>query len=149
MRLPSGIQLRVWDTEREEDMKRGKETKFKGFALCMAVAIVCLLVLATNGKAQVQTTTSISGTVSDPSGAMVPNAMVTITNQGTGAEQTSKTNASGFYSFPSLVPGTYRIAVTKSGFKTAVVTGRVADVAQPARVDVKLQLGSTAQTVRV
>src|SRR5690348_11829160 len=126
-----------------------KEKGMKDLVLVLLATIACLLVPPSSAKAQVQTTTDISGTVSDPTGAVIPAANVTSKNQNTGAERTTITNGSGFYSFPSLQPGTYTVTVTKSGFKTQVITDRVAEVAQPARVDITLAIGSTAQRVEV
>src|SRR6185437_11917912 len=69
--------------------------------------------------AQVQTTTSITGTVTDPQGAVLAGASVRVTNQNTGAIRDSTTGADGVYSFPSLPGGTYSITVSAHGFKTA------------------------------
>src|ERR1017187_617921 len=94
------------------------------------------LTLPKSVQAQVQTTTSISGIVTDSSGAVISGASVTVKNQGTGATQGVTTNATGFYSFPSLAPGTYTIMVGHPGFQMSEVKDRVLDVAQPASVDV-------------
>src|SRR5690242_9923969 len=64
---------------------------------------------------------TIQGTVTDPSGAVVPGAKVTITNNGTGQTQTLNTNGSGLYSAGSLQPGSYTVEVTKQGFSTQKV----------------------------
>src|SRR5271157_3208861 len=81
--------------------------------------------------AQVETATSIRGLVKDFSGALVPGANVTIRNTGTNEERTTTTtDTSGFYAFPSLLPGTYNVVVTHPGFRRAEVAGRVAEVTE-------------------
>jgi hypothetical protein len=60
---------------------------------------------------------AIVGAVTDPSGAQVPDATVTVTNLGTSGRQTGSTNTSGAYEFVNLNPGTYRVDIEKSGFK--------------------------------
>lgn len=111
---------------------------------------ISLLILATaTAFAQVETSTSISGLVRDSSGALVPGASVTIKNQATGAERTTKTNSAGFYVFPSVAPGTYDITVTMEGFKRAEVKNRVAQVTAPAQVDVILEVGQVTEAVTV
>src|ERR1019366_9016671 len=72
-------------------------------------------------SAQVQTTTSLSGIVTDTSGAVVGGASVTVKNQRTGATQGVSTNGTGFYSFPSLAPGSYTVTVGHAGFQTTEV----------------------------
>ncbi len=99
--------------------------------------------------AQVETSTSIRGLVTDPSGAAVVGAKVTMRNTGTNEERTTTTNDTGFYAFPSIIPGTYDVVVDHPGFKRAEVTNRVAQVAQSAQVDIRLEIGQTNQTVTV
>jgi hypothetical protein len=99
--------------------------------------------------AQVETTTSISGTVADQLGAVFPGAEVRLTNQNTGATRQTTTNSEGVYSFRSLPAGTYTITATAQGFKTTTIRDRVVETAQPAHVDIKLELGSTAEQVTV
>src|SRR5882762_4839933 len=111
--------------------------------------LVCLLPLAIPMQAQVETSSSINGTVTDSTGAVVVGAAVTVKNQDTGETRKAVTNSTGYYSFPSLPPGTYTITVSMAGFKTVVVTDRMIQVAQPASVDVTLAVGTSAQTVNV
>ena len=91
----------------------------------------------------------ITGQVSDPSGARVPGADVTATNMGTGVASPTTTNADGYYTVPFLPPGEYRIAVTKSGFKSATRVAIKLDVSQIARIDFALELGSQNEQVSV
>ncbi len=94
-------------------------------------------------------TASISGTVTDPSGAIVAGATVTATNVETGVATTQPTNASGYYSFQSLPLGTYTIDVAQTGFKEYAQTGLVLDVNSALVVDVKLQVGASSEKVEV
>ena len=99
--------------------------------------------------AQVETSTSIRGLVTDASGAAVPGATVIIRNTATNESRTIITNDSGFYAFPSIIPGTYDVTITHAGFKKAEVTGRVAQVSESAQVDVTLEVGQTSDSVTV
>jgi hypothetical protein len=122
----------------------------KGATLCLVLMLsVSLLLLAIPMQAQVETTSSINGTVMDSTGGVVVGAAVTVKNQNTGGTRNAITNSTGYYSFPSLSPGTYSITVSMAGFKTVVVSDRVIQVAQPASVDVKLSVGASAETVNV
>ncbi len=119
---------------------------------CMkwAAFLCCWLLGATlPALAQVQTVTEISGTVADTQGAMISGAQVTLINENTGAVQSEVSNGSGSYSFLSILPGTYSVKATHAGFKTGEVVHRVAQVAQPAIVDFKLEAGQVAETVTV
>ncbi len=112
-------------------------------------SVVLAALLPAAGFAQVETSTSIRGLVKDTSGAVVPAATVVIRNTGTNQERNTTTDSSGFYAFPSLLPGTYDIVVTHPGFKRAEVTNRVAEVTESAQVDFVLQLGEASQLVTV
>jgi Carboxypeptidase regulatory-like domain/TonB-dependent Receptor Plug Domain len=94
-------------------------------------------------------TSSASGTITDSSGALIPNAKVVIHNEATGAERTATTNAGGAYTVPNLAPGSYTVRVEASGFQTAVRSGNHLDPNIGSRIDVSLQAGSTNTTVTV
>jgi hypothetical protein len=94
-------------------------------------------------------TASISGTVTDSSGAVVPGATVTATNVDTSITTTQTSNGQGFYSFQSLALGTYTIDVQKAGFKAYRQTGLVLDVNSALVADVKLQVGQASEKVEV
>lgn len=112
-------------------------------------ALVAVLLLLVASAAFAQTTASISGTVSDPSGAVVPKATVTITNQGTAAQRVVQTSDSGFYTVTELVVGIYSVNATAPGFKTAMKTGIDLHVADSKTVPIVLEIGATAETVTV
>src|SRR5437867_13323635 len=95
---------------------------------------VCLMA----AYAQVETTTSITGTVADQLGSVFPGAIVKLTNQNTGATREAVTSGEGVYSFQSLPAGRYTILVSAAGVKTTTITDRVVESAQPAHVGLKL-----------
>src|SRR5437016_10470732 len=92
---------------------------------------------------------SISGTVKDPTGALVPGAELTLTAAGTGAVARFTSSPDGLYSFPNLVEGTYSLRVSAKGFKDYLQTGIVVHTSQLIRQDVIMLLGPTVQTVEV
>jgi hypothetical protein len=114
----------------------------------VAIASCVLLVFATAGLAQEGINASLSGTVSDPSGALIPGVGVVTRNVGTGVRFTTVTNESGTYRFPSLQPGTYEVTATLPGFQTQ--TFRLSlGTAQDIRQNFTLQVGTVTQTVEV
>jgi hypothetical protein len=113
------------------------------------VAVLWALLLGATLIAQVETSTAIRGLVTDPAGAAIPGAKITIRNTATGEERSAMADNSGAYSFPSVVPGTYDVIVTHPGFKRGEVKNRVAQVSQTAQVDVSLQIGETSESVTV
>src|ERR1051326_3388861 len=105
--------------------------------LAAATVLVCLCAQASFGAV----TGRISGTVKDPTGAVIPSAEVTALETQTGIRNTTKTDAAGFYSFPSLPVGHYDLDVKSSGFKDYKQTGLVLDVNTALLVDVPMQIG--------
>jgi hypothetical protein len=99
-----------------------------------------------NGQA---VTATLVGTITDQSGAVVPNAPVSITNQGTGAASHGSSNESGNYDFTFLTPGMYTVTVTAPGFEKKVTSNVNVPVNTTTRVDVSLQAGSASQTIQV
>jgi Carboxypeptidase regulatory-like domain len=112
---------------------------------------ICLLTLsaALALPAVCQTFGEITGVVTDPSGAVVANATVTVTNPATNFTRKVTTNASGNYSFPALLPGLYNIRAEVEGFRAEARTGVTLEVQQTARIDFQLQVGAVAETVEV
>ncbi len=94
-------------------------------------------------------TSTVSGTVSDQTGASVPGATVTISNPATGFTRTVTSDASGNYSFPGIPPATYRMEVEAANFKKAINTNVRAQVDATARIDVSLETGIVTETVDV
>jgi hypothetical protein len=112
--------------------------------LCLSTVLLCTAFLA-----NAQENAELTGTVKDPSGAVVPNARVTLTNASTAEVRVGTTNASGLYDFPALHNGTYSLKITASGFETYAKTGIVMDVAATVREDATLAVGASSQTVTV
>src|SRR5271156_3443135 len=122
--------------------------RFTRLGKCCSVLAFALL-LFTCGRMLAGVTASISGTVTDPSGAVVAGATVTATNVETGVATTLTTNAQGFYSFQSLPLGNYTISVQQTGFKGYAQTGLVLNVNDALVIDVPLQVGATNEKVEV
>ena len=95
------------------------------------------------------TTTRFTGTVTDSSGAAVPGAAVTLTNEGTLVSLTTVTSDSGLYNFDLIPAGTYTVTVEKAGFKKYVSTKNMANVNLPATVNVPLEVGDVTAVVTV
>src|SRR5215471_14269201 len=101
------------------------------------------------GVASAQTLGEITGEVKDPSGAIAPGASVIATNTATNLSRTTLTNEAGIYSFPALIPGTYRLPVEAPGFQPMVRSDIELQVQQTARVDFTRAMGQASQTIEV
>ena len=112
------------------------------------IGVLCVFLFAGIARAQVSTGT-ISGTVKDSSGAVLPGAHVVVLNEDTGISRTLDADENGHYSALSLSPGNYRVTVTRDGFQTEVRTGIVLTVGREEVVDLALTVGSVAQSVVV
>ncbi len=116
--------------------------------LVPCVAIL-LLVGGSIQRSDAQALQGITGTVTDATGAIVPNATVTATNDATGVVKTTATNSAGTYQFTDLIPGSYTVKMAIAGFQTSIHNGVTVDVAKVSTVDGVLQPGTTEQTVNV
>src|SRR2546421_2099115 len=114
--------------------------------VCGAALLVCLTCVVAMSQ---EFRGSITGKVTDPNGAVVSGATVTIKNVATNAEATATTNDEGSYDFPVLLPGKYRLVVTREGFKVEAREQIEVRVADKLTIDVQLQTGSIAETVTV
>lgn len=119
----------------------------------LSAAVALLLGLVTFGSqnlsAQFADRAVITGVVTDASGAAVPDAQVTITDEATGVKTVVGTNSAGNYSTPPLTLGTYRVEIEKAGFKVYKRTGIALTGGQTVREDVKLDIGAVSQTISV
>ena len=115
-----------------------------GYVRC----VLCAIVFLATALAQTDRGT-LTGTVSDPAGAVVPNAAIVAKNLETGAEYRAATSGTGNYTVSELPAGVYELAVSAAGFTKYVQQGLRVQVAQIGRIDVKLQLGSTSESVTV
>jgi outer membrane receptor protein involved in Fe transport len=113
-----------------------------------ALTALLLLLLAASGLIAQTETAQLSGVVTDPTGAVVPNAKVTVKSVETGVNRVVNTSASGVYAFPDLRPGSYDLTVTSQGFSTT--KGRVTlTVGARTNQDFKLEVGQTSTVVEV
>jgi hypothetical protein len=100
-------------------------------------------------RAQTSTTSTITGVVSDSTGAVVPNAKVELTDLGTTEKLTTTTGSDGGYTFASVRPGNYRVTVTAKGFRQAVVSGLKVEVGKSSLINLVLEVGVVTETVEV
>jgi hypothetical protein len=112
--------------------------------------VLAFAILSLGVSVQAQTTTgAITGTVTDASGAVVPNAKVKATNTATNIANTTQSNDAGVYNFPFLLIGSYKVTAEAHGFKKVAVGPFALEVNQIARVNMKLEIGQTTETVEV
>jgi len=113
--------------------------------------LVVFLIMIGGGtySASGQALQGIAGTVTDATGAVIPNATVTETNIATNVSKTAVTSSAGTYQFTDLIPGTYTVKVESPGFQASVHSGVGVSVARVSNVDAVLQPGKTEQTVNV
>jgi len=112
----------------------------------LLLIILCFLIIPTFIQAQ---TASLTGTVTEPSGAVVPGAAITVRNTATNATRTLESNSVGSYRVENLVPGAYEVSAEKSGFKKLKYAAITLTVAQVLTVDLSLALGDVVETVEV
>ncbi len=117
---------------------------------CLLVVLIAALVLVVPIPAAAQRITgTLRGQIFDPTGAAVPNAQVTATNQETGVSVKITTTSAGTYSFPSLIPGLYRVSLDAKGFKSFLKTDISVIANQDNGADVHLDLGIATEVVEV
>src|SRR5580704_17766555 len=139
-------------------MKNQKKTAISRLGQCgqilsqrfrpLLFSLAILLLLTAAALAQL-TTADILGTVTDQTGASVPNASVTLTNLGTNDQRTVQSNGSGVYTFTLLAVGHYSISVTAGGFQESITKDLAVEAGDRARADVHLQVGSASAVVEV
>ncbi len=116
---------------------------------CVAILTLLFAICAPLVMAQSAGTSALAGTITDPSGAAVPNVTVTITNNDTGQSRTTTTGSDGAYKFSLLPPGNYRVSFKASGFKTAEVASETLNVTETQQLDRVLEVGAQAEQVTV
>src|SRR5580692_7358558 len=115
-----------------------------------SVVTLCLAAFfAIAAHAQLATTTSLVGTVTDSSGKLIPNAKVTATETRTLDKYNTTTNEQGNYNFEFVRVGVYSVAVEQSGFQKVTKTGIIVDINQTVRTDITLPVGAVSQSVTV
>jgi len=117
----------------------------------LAIEFVLLTVFlwAAPAGAQTANTGLVFGTVTDPAGAVVPEAKVQLTNTDTNETKETITNSAGQFTFPGVAPGKYKVTLTKAGFATFVVANLIVDVNKSYPVDVKMEIRSSSEVVEV
>jgi hypothetical protein len=115
-------------------------------AFALGVALLLLLLPA---RLPAQGLSGITGTVTDPSGAVVPGAKVTVTNIATNISTMAVTASAGTYTITDLIPGTYKVRVEMAGFAAGVLTDVHVDVSRYTSADVSLKTGVATETVEV
>ncbi len=120
--------------------------KLRRFLLVVPATLVSVS-LATPASAQ--TAATLTGVVADPSGAVVPNALVTVTGLATGTVRTTTSDNAGLYLVPSLAPGDYQVVITSAGFGPYTVPKLHLDVDQKTTINALLSVNSEGQTVEV
>ncbi len=114
----------------------------------MLGALMVTVLLSVQGHAQVAGAT-LTGTVTDPSGAVIPGAKIFIENTATGVVTNSTTNSAGLYTVPNLIPGPYQVTVSAHGFQTSQRKGITLTVGAQQLLNLTMQVGQTTQTVEV
>jgi len=115
----------------------------------LRAAACALLLLGFAAEARAQFRAGIQGTVTDPAGAVVTDATVTLKDNGTGKTQQATTSGEGFYRFSELPPGTYTLTVEKAGFKKSSLENVVVNAESVQGLDVVLTTGEVSETVTV
>src|ERR1051326_6134050 len=117
---------------------------------CLLPILVLSIALFTTAHLTAQTLSGVSGTVTDQSGAVVPGARVTATNDATGVVSSAVTNSAGLYIITDLIAGTYTVKVEKAGFETWSLKGMVVEAGgKRSSADASLKPGSVTAAVEV
>ncbi len=128
----------------------------KGFSMAATLAWIAISLLLAGIAVHLTTEqafaqgarTSLSGSVKDSAGAVIPGVTVTA-KDAAGTSMETITNEAGLFRFPSINPGTYQLTVVMPGFKKAVLENIIVEAASPASVDIPLQIGEIQETVEV
>jgi len=122
-------------------------TKIVNRSLAPLLAAVFMLSVTVATHAQV-TGATLSGTVTDSSGGVIPGAQISVTNTATGIKQEFQADSAGYYTAPNLAPGVYEVKVTAKGFNSTISTLTLAVGAQQ-QLNIPMKVGETSQTVEV
>ncbi|MBZ5643123.1 MAG: TonB-dependent receptor [Acidobacteriia bacterium] len=120
------------------------------FACSTAIALALVLTLFASIRVNAQAVgATLSGSVTDPSGAVIVGAQISIKNAGTGVTRTLTTDTAGFYSAPNLLPGVYEVTAAAAGFSTSVQSNVTLSVGAQQLLNIALKVGEASQTVQV
>jgi hypothetical protein len=120
-----------------------------GFVIRRYVCAAAFCVMLAGTRLHAQTLATVTGEVTDASGAAVAGATVTARNTATNGIRNTTTNEEGVYNIPALIPGMYEVRAEKSGFKSATRSAVELQVQQTARVDFALEVGQVTESVEV
>src|SRR5258708_4501917 len=118
-------------------------------AFSLSILLLGIALLPSRAIAQSATTGTVSGTVTDASDAVVPNAQVELLSLDTNAAQAQSTNATGQYIFSGVRPGRYKITIKMTGFRTSTIPNVIVEVNKSIELDLKLEVGGDNQIVEV
>src|SRR5258706_12897511 len=126
-------------------------SKLTSFRSILAFTFLVALMASMNAIsfAQSAVTGAISGTVSDPRSAVLPNARVSIRNLGTNKEETAITGNEGSFKFNNLQPGTYAATITASGFADYKLEQVIVEVGRSTNIDASLKIAGSGETVQI
>jgi hypothetical protein len=136
-------------------MSTRKSNLVSPFCLIIKLSALALLLLLAHGLGLLPACSaqvlygSLTGTVKDPSGAIVSGARVTALEARTGVNQQTTTDSSGIYRFTALLPGTYKVTIKAPNFSAQITSGVIVNVNEVMRVDAQLKVASAAQSVTV
>jgi outer membrane receptor protein involved in Fe transport len=119
------------------------------FATVSFTALLAAVLICSPDRAFAQLTAQINGTITDPTGAVIPGAAVSVENEQTGIRWEAFTNDAGYYTVPLLQPGSYRITVQTEGFRAITRSGIQLAVAQTVKLDFRLEVGAVTESIDV
>src|ERR1017187_9484340 len=142
---------RIWGHHfSEEDQMENLSSRRSSLGFWLGIfALLAVISLLAASPMRAQQNATVVGTITDPSGSIVPGVKVTVTNVNTGVAPSAVTNSSGNYRVENLIPGSYTVAAEAKGFEKALRTAFTLEVAQTATIDLTLHVGSVSQTVEV
>jgi hypothetical protein len=131
------------------EILRRKNPLQQAARLVLVLGVIACTLIPSGIRAQIAGTANVQGTVADSTGAVVPHASVTLTNEATGVKRSTASDASGVYLFPGVSIGTYDLVATAPGFKTYEQKGIVLEVGSSIAINPALSVGTASQSVEV
>ncbi|HYY70703.1 MAG TPA: carboxypeptidase-like regulatory domain-containing protein, partial [Terriglobales bacterium] len=128
-------------------MRTAKESS--GTFLREALVVLCLFSLAYAADAQTLTTGQVLGRLTDPSGAVVPQAKIELRDTATGSVRVTTSDQAGQYAFSQVTPGVYSVTAIAAGFAKALVSPITVEVGKSSTINIELKLGGTTETIEV
>ena len=131
--------------------KKSDHKKPESYQQIAIFLFCCVFAFLLTGRsfAQIAGTASLQGTITDATGAVIPNAKITLINTGTQVTRTAQSDGSGLYSFPNIPIGAYNVSVADAGFQTYTQSNIVLEVGSSIAVNVKMTIGTSDQKIEV